>query len=225
MPVALQIQKLSKAYYMRNEPYWALKDINLDIKQGDITGIIGSNGSGKSTLLKILSKITSPTTGQVTGKGKVISLLEAGTSFHPELSGAENIHLNGAMIGSSKAAINRKLEEIIDFADLQPYISLPLKKYSTGMQLRLAFSIVTHLEPDILILDEILAVADAGFQQQCLSKLKLLNNESGTTILFVSHHASQLTAICNKGFILHQGTTTGICDILTIMQDYEKLNH
>lgn len=225
MPIALQMQKISKGYYTPGikEPHWILKDIDLDISQGDIIGVLGFNGAGKSTLLRILSKITVPTAGQIIGYGKVISLLETGTFFHPELNGTENIYLNGAMLGGSRMTIKSKLDDIIDFAGLSSATNLQLKKYSSGMQLRLAFSIAAHLEPDILIMDEILAVSDADFRLKCLKKLKSLNIECGTTILFVSHQINDLNAICSHGFILHEGRTNGINEITSTIHDYEKL--
>ena len=166
---------------------WSLKDINFEIEQGDAVGIIGRNGAGKSTLLKILSKVTAPTTGKISGKGRIASLLEVGTGFHPELSGRENIFLNGAILGMRKKEIQRKLEEIVDFAGIERYLDTPVKRYSSGMYVRLAFAVAAHLESEILIVDEVLAVGDAEFQKKCLGRMQDASKNDGRTILFVSH--------------------------------------
>jgi lipopolysaccharide transport system ATP-binding protein len=184
---------------------WSLKDVNFEIEKGDVVGIIGRNGAGKSTLLKILSRITSPTTGNIKIKGKVASLLEVGTGFHPELTGRENIYLNGAILGMSKAEINNKLNDIIEFAEVQSYIDTPVKRYSSGMYVRLAFSIAAHLEPDILIIDEVLAVGDASFQKKCLDKMKEISEKDGRTILFVSHSMASIQNLCKKGIVMNNG--------------------
>ena len=183
---------------------WALKDINLDIKQGEILGVIGGNGAGKSTLLKILSRITSPTTGIIKIKGRIASLLEVGTGFHPELTGKENIFLNGAILGMIKEEIHQKLEQIIEFSGISNYIDTPVKRYSTGMRVRLAFSVAAHLNPEILLIDEVLAVGDADFQRKCLGKMENISN-SGRTILFVSHNMSAIKQLCTRAVVLHNG--------------------
>ena len=188
-----------------SEYVWALRDINFDVQHGDVLGIIGRNGAGKSTLLKILSRTTSPTTGSVKIKGRVASLLEVGTGFHPELSGRENIFLNGAILGMSKTEIKRKFDEIVDFAGVERYIDTPVKRYSSGMYVRLAFGVAAHLEPDILIVDEVLAVGDAEFQKKALGKMKDVSNKEGRTVLFVSHNMAAISQLCSKAFLLNKG--------------------
>jgi lipopolysaccharide transport system ATP-binding protein len=185
---------------------WSLKDINFEIEQGDAVGIIGRNGAGKSTLLKILSKITSPTTGKISGNGRIASLLEVGTGFHPELSGRENIFLNGAILGMRKKEIIRKLDEIVDFAGIERYLDTPVKRYSSGMYVRLAFAVAAHLESEILIVDEVLAVGDAEFQKKCLGKMNDVSKGEGRTVLFVSHNMLAINAFCKTGILLKDGT-------------------
>jgi lipopolysaccharide transport system ATP-binding protein len=187
------------------EEFWALKDVSFDIKQGDRVGIIGRNGSGKSTLLKILSRITEPTTGEIRIKGRVASLLEIGTGFHPELTGRENIFLNGAILGMSRAQIKRNFEEIVNFADVEFFLDTPIKRYSSGMYVRLAFAVAAHLESEILIVDEVLAVGDAQFQKKCLDKMEDISNKNGRTILFVSHSMSAIQKFCTTGILLNNG--------------------
>jgi len=184
---------------------WSLKDIHFEIQQGEAVGIIGRNGAGKSTLLKILSRITSPTTGKISGYGRIASLLEVGTGFHPELSGRENIFLNGAILGMRKKEIKRKLEEIVDFAGIERYIDTPVKRYSSGMYVRLAFAVAAHLESEILIVDEVLAVGDAEFQKKCLGKMGEVSKSEGRTVLFVSHNMGAVKQLCNSGILLNQG--------------------
>lgn len=184
--------------------FWALNDISFEVKEGDTLGIIGRNGAGKTTLLKIISRITSPTSGRITGKGKVTSLLEVGTGFHLELTGRENIYMNGSILGLKKKEIDAKLEEIVEFSGVGEFIDNPLKFYSSGMQLRLAFSIGAHLEPEILAIDEVLAVGDSLFQQKCIEKMTSIV-KSGRTILFVSHNMQALKTICNKAIVLDTG--------------------
>ena len=184
---------------------WSLKDINFEIEQGDAVGIIGRNGAGKSTLLKILSKVTAPTTGRISGKGRIASLLEVGTGFHPELSGRENIFLNGAILGMRKKEIQRKLEEIVDFAGIERYLDTPVKRYSSGMYVRLAFAVAAHLESEILIVDEVLAVGDAEFQKKCLGKMGEVSKGEGRTVLFVSHNMGSIQKLCNKAILLDRG--------------------
>jgi len=187
------------------ETFWALKDISLDIKKGDRVGIIGHNGAGKSTLLKILSRITEPSSGTIHIRGRVASLLEVGTGFHPELTGRENIYLNGAILGMSKEEIHKKFDAIVAFAGVEKFLDTPVKRYSSGMYVRLAFAIAAHLEPDVLIVDEVLAVGDADFQRKCLGKMGEIATEEGRTILFVSHNMQAIRALCNKAYQLHKG--------------------
>jgi len=184
---------------------WSLKDLNFEVEQGDAVGIIGRNGAGKSTLLKILSRVTSPTTGSVKIKGRVASLLEVGTGFHPELSGEENIYLNGAILGMRKAEIKRKFDEIVDFAGVERYIDTPVKRYSSGMYVRLAFAVAAHLEAEILVVDEVLAVGDAEFQKKCLGKMGDVSKGEGKTVLFVSHNMGSVRQLCGKGILLSNG--------------------
>jgi lipopolysaccharide transport system ATP-binding protein len=184
---------------------YSLKDINFEIEQGDAVGIIGRNGAGKSTLLKILSRVTSPTTGKINIKGRVASLLEVGTGFHPELTGRENIYLNGAILGMRKREIDRKLDEIIDFSGVERYIDTPVKRYSSGMYVRLAFAVAAHLESEILIVDEVLAVGDADFQKKCLGKIGNVSNEEGRAVLFVSHNMAALKQLCKSAIVLESG--------------------
>lgn len=187
-----------------SEEFWALKDVSFEIKQGDRVGIIGRNGAGKSTLLKILSRITEPTKGSIHIKGRVASLLEVGTGFHPELTGRENISLNGAILGMSKAEITRKFDEIIAFAEVEKFLDTPVKRYSSGMYVRLAFSVAAHLEPEILIVDEVLAVGDSQFQKKCLGKMDAVSKE-GRTILFVSHNMAAMRSLCSRAIFLKLG--------------------
>ena len=184
---------------------WSLKDINFEVNQGDAVGIIGKNGAGKSTLLKLLSRVTGPTTGQIKVKGRIASLLEVGTGFHPELSGKENIYLNGAILGMRKKEITRKLDEIINFSGVERYIDTPVKRYSSGMYVRLAFAVAAHLESEILIVDEVLAVGDAEFQKKCLGKMGDISKGEGRTVLFVSHNMSSVKTLCTKGIVLENG--------------------
>jgi lipopolysaccharide transport system ATP-binding protein len=194
------------------ETFWALKDIEFDVKKGDVVGIIGRNGAGKSTLLKILSQITEPTTGEVRLYGRVGSLLEVGTGFHPELTGRENIYLNGAILGMRKKEIDRQFDEIVDFAEVEQFLDTPVKRYSSGMYVRLAFAVAAHLNPEILVVDEVLSVGDAGFQKKCLGKMESIATSEGRTILFVSHNMTAVEALCNRcigissGHITHTGT-------------------
>lgn len=185
---------------------WSLKDINFEVKQGEVLGIIGKNGAGKSTLLKILSQVTTPTTGNVKVKGRIAALLEVGTGFHPDLSGRENIFLNGAILGMSKHEIRTKLDEIVDFSGVAKYLDTPVKRYSSGMMVRLGFAVAAHLEPEILIVDEVLAVGDSEFQEKCLGKMRLVSGE-GRTVLFVSHNMAAIKALCKRIIVLKHGKT------------------
>lgn len=185
---------------------WSLRDINFEINQGDAVGIIGKNGAGKSTLLKLLSRVTSPTSGIIRANGRIASLLEVGTGFHPELTGRENIYLNGAILGMRKKEISRKMDEIIDFSGVERYVDTPVKRYSSGMYVRLAFAVAAHLESEILIVDEVLAVGDAEFQKKCLGKMSDISRGEGRTVLFVSHNMAAVKSLCNRGIVLQNGT-------------------
>jgi lipopolysaccharide transport system ATP-binding protein len=200
---------------------WALEDINFEVKRGEVLGIIGKNGAGKSTLLKILSKVTSPTQGFVKTKGRIASLLEVGTGFHPELTGRENIFLNGAILGMNRYEIKQKLDEIIEFAGVAKYIDTPVKRYSSGMYVRLAFAVAAHLEPEILIIDEVLAVGDAEFQKKCLGKMKDVASE-GRTVLFVSHNMASVKSLCTKGLLLEYGKIKLSDEIETVVKLYNQ---
>ena len=194
----------------KSDIVYSLQDINFEIQQGDAVGIIGRNGAGKSTLLKILSRVTTPTTGRINIKGRVASLLEVGTGFHPELTGRENIYLNGAILGMRKREIDRKLDEIIDFSGVERYIDTPVKRYSSGMYVRLAFAVAAHLESEILIVDEVLAVGDAEFQKKCLGKMGEVSKGEGRTVLFVSHNMNAIQSLCCKGIFLNNGINDSI---------------
>src|SRR5687767_2494641 len=187
------------------EDFWALKDLNFEIEKGDRVGIIGRNGAGKSTLLKVLSRITEPTTGKVFIKGRVASLLEVGTGFHHELTGRENIFLNGAIMGMNRAEIKRKFDEIVDFSGVEKFLDTPVKRFSSGMYVRLAFSVAAHLEPEILVVDEVLAVGDADFQKKCLGKMNSVSKQEGRTVLFVSHNMAAIQNLCNISMVLSSG--------------------
>ncbi|NEO48876.1 ABC transporter ATP-binding protein [Moorena sp. SIO3I6] len=201
------------------EEFWALKDVSFEIKQGDRVGIIGRNGAGKSTLLKILSRITEPTKGRIEINGRVASLLEVGTGFHPELTGRENIYLNGSILGMSKVEIKRKFDEIVAFAEVEKFLDTPVKRYSSGMYVRLAFAVAAHLEPDILMVDEVLAVGDAQFQKKCLGKMEDVGKE-GRTVLFVSHNISAIKTLCHTGIYLDKGNIGYLGDVSTSVTKY-----
>lgn len=186
---------------------WALQDINFEVKRGEVLGIIGKNGAGKSTLLKILSRVTSPTTGEIKTKGRIASLLEVGTGFHPELTGRENIYLNGAILGMTKTEIKAKEEEIIEFSGCERYVDTPVKRYSSGMRVRLAFAVAAHLEPDILVIDEVLAVGDAEFQKKAIGKMQDISRGDGRTVLFVSHNMAAVKSLCTRAIVLEHGTS------------------
>ena len=185
---------------------WALRDINFEVQQGDVLGIIGKNGAGKSTLLKILSKVTAPTTGTIKARGRIASLLEVGTGFHPEMTGRENIFMNGAIMGMTKAEIKRKLDEIVDFSGVERYLDTPTKRYSSGMTVRLGFAIAAHLEPEILVVDEVLAVGDAEFQKKAIGKMQDISKGEGRTVLFVSHNMASVKKLCKTGIVLENGS-------------------
>ena len=203
--VATALTQSKSKIQNRYEEFWALKDVSFEVKQGEVIGIIGRNGAGKSTLLKILSRITEPTTGRIAIKGRVASLLEVGTGFHPELTGRENIYLNGAILGMSKAEIKKKFDEIVAFAEVEKFLDTPVKRYSSGMYVRLAFAVAAHLEPEILVVDEVLAVGDAAFQKKCLGKMGDVSTKEGRTVLFVSHNMSAVQTLCKKIIWLDRG--------------------
>ncbi len=199
---------------------WALKNVSFNVNQGEVLGIIGKNGAGKSTLLKILSRTTRPTTGSLKIKGRIASLLEVGTGFHPELSGRENIYLNGTILGMKKSEIKSKFDEIVDFSGVERYIDTPVKRYSSGMYVRLAFAVAAHLEPEILIVDEVLAVGDAEFQKKCIGKMKEISVNDGRTVLFVSHNMSAIRNLCTSGVILKNGALTINGNIDKVLAEY-----
>lgn len=205
----------------KNE-FWALKDINLTVKKGEVLGIVGRNGAGKSTLLKILSRITPPTTGKITLRGSVNSLLEVGTGFHQELTGRENIYLNSAILGMRRKQVDRLFDEIVDFADIGKFLDTPVKRYSSGMQVRLAFAIAAQLEPDILIIDEVLAVGDIAFQKKCLGKMEEVTKKQGRTVLFVSHNTGAIESLCNRCAFLDGGQIVAVGETPKILDLYSK---
>jgi ABC-type polysaccharide/polyol phosphate transport system ATPase subunit len=207
---------------VNREEFWALKDVSFEVKRGDRVGIIGRNGAGKSTLLKILSRITEPTEGRISIRGRVASLLEVGTGFHPELTGRENIFLNGAILGMGQAEIRRKFDEIVTFAEVERFLDTPVKRYSSGMYVRLAFAVAAHLEPDILVVDEVLAVGDVGFQRKCLSKMEDIAKQASKAILFVSHNMAAVEALCSTAIWLNQGIVQSIKSAREAVSDYSK---
>ena len=207
--------------FQPEDRFWALKDVSFEVKQGDILGIIGRNGAGKSTLLKILSQVTAPTKGEVRFKGRIASLLEVGTGFHPELTGRENIFLNGAILGMSKADIRKKLDEIVAFAEVEKFIDTPVKRYSSGMYVRLAFAVAAHLEPEILIVDEVLAVGDVQFQKKCLGKMKQVGKD-GRTVLFVSHNMPAITRLSQRALWINKGKIIADGPSELIVENYLK---
>lgn len=209
----------SQNHLHASEDFWALKDVSFEVRQGERIGIIGRNGAGKSTLLKILSRITEPTTGHARIKGRVASLLEVGTGFHPELTGRENIFLNGSILGMSRQEIRNKFDEIVDFSEIEKFLDTPVKRYSSGMYVRLAFAVAAHLEPEILIVDEVLAVGDAQFQKKCLGKMEEVGRE-GRTVLFVSHNMTAVLGLCEQGVYLDQGRIMAIGKVSDVVSGY-----
>jgi lipopolysaccharide transport system ATP-binding protein len=203
---------------------WALRDINFDVHQGEVLGLIGKNGAGKSTLLKIISRITLPTTGRISGNGRIASLLEVGTGFHGELTGRENIYLNGNIMGMKKKEIDRKFDEIIEFSGVSRFLDTPVKRYSSGMYVRLAFAVAAHLDPEILVIDEVLAVGDAEFQQKCIAKIKSISKEEGKTILFVSHNIQTIRNVCNRALVLEKGKIIAAGESESVLASYIKLS-
>jgi lipopolysaccharide transport system ATP-binding protein len=218
----------AKSFFRRNgkeaemtrEDLWALKNVSFEVARGEVVGIIGRNGAGKSTLLKILSRITEPTEGRVHIKGRVASLLEVGTGFHPELTGRENIFLNGAILGMARAEIQKKFDEIVDFAEIEKFLDTPVKRYSSGMYVRLAFAVAAHLEPEILVVDEVLAVGDAQFQKKCLGKMESVSRREGRTVLFVSHNMAAVEALCSSAMVLASGVMIARGDTLSMVHTY-----
>jgi len=206
------------------EEFWALSDVNFQIEKGEVVGVIGKNGAGKSTLLKILSQITPPTTGEIRIEGRVGSLLEVGTGFHPELSGRENILLNGAILGMSKREVVKKFDAIVEFAGIQKFLDTPVKYYSSGMYVRLAFSVAAHMEPEILIVDEVLAVGDAEFQKKCLGKMEEVTNQEGRTIIFVSHNMDAIRTLCRRCILLEEGKVKMIGETDKVIREYISVN-
>jgi len=211
-------QAISKEKH--KEEFWALRDLNFEIKKGERIGIIGRNGAGKSTLLKVLSRITEPTSGRISTKGRIASLLEVGTGFHPELTGRENIYLNGAILGMHRAEIKSKFDEIVSFAEIGRFLDTPVKRYSSGMYVRLAFAVAANLEAEILIVDEVLAVGDDNFQRKCLGKMQEVSKEEGRTVLFVSHNMAAITKLCNKGILLNKGKVEVDSSIEKVVDSY-----
>lgn len=205
----------------RSESFWALRDVSLEVKQGDVLGILGRNGAGKSTLLKILSRITAPTTGHARLRGRMGSLLEVGTGFHPELTGRENIQLNGSILGMSRAEIARHFDEIVAFAEIEKFLDMAVKHYSSGMYMRLAFAVAAHLDPEILVIDEVLAVGDTAFQKKCLQKMNSVARD-GRTILFVSHNMAAVTSLCNRGLLLENGQSIAAGTIAEVINRYSQ---
>jgi len=242
-PLALGVHHLGKAYQIgttagattirealieqfrpaatdRSSTLWALRDVSFEIKRGETVGIIGRNGAGKSTLLKLLSRITYPTEGEIRLYGRIGSLLEVGTGFHPELTGRENIYLNGTILGMRRHDIDRRFDEIVAFAEIEKFLDTPVKRYSSGMYVRLAFAVAAHLDPEILVVDEVLAVGDAAFQKKCLGKMGEVARQEGRAVLFVSHNMVAITALCARGILLEQGRVTGDGPASAIVQQY-----
>lgn len=219
-----QIRNLGKFKDEEEGVHWALKDVSFEVKQGEVLGIIGKNGAGKSTLLKILSRITEPTSGKVEINGRIAALLEVGTGFHPELTGRENIYMNGTILGMTKREINRKLDEIIEFSGVEKFVDTPIKFYSSGMKVRLGFSVAAHLDPEILVIDEVLAVGDYEFQQKCLVKMEGVSQKEGRTVLFVSHNLLAVKNLCQKILLLNQGEKISHTIVNEGLNNYLSLN-
>lgn len=219
--IARKPYELFTGHQLKKEKFWALKDVNLEIQQGDVVGIIGRNGSGKSTLLKVLSRIVEPTKGEVIMRGRVASLLEVGTGFHPELTGRENVYFNGAILGMTRKEIQSKFDEIVAFSEVEKFLDTPVKFYSSGMYVRLAFAVAAHLDPDILIVDEVLAVGDAAFQKKCIGKMKDVAGQ-GRTVLFVSHSMDSVRKLCTKAVLMKEGQVLRVDSVDKVVSDYHK---
>ncbi len=217
-----KFQPRQKGHRPKTSEFWALRDINLEVERGKVVGLVGRNGAGKSTMLKILSRIVDPTSGSIRMRGRVASLLEVGTGFHMELSGRENIYLNGAILGMKKAEIRRKFDEIVAFSEVEKFLDTPVKRYSSGMFVRLAFAVAAHLEPEILIVDEVLAVGDYSFQKKCLGKMRDVASGDGRTVLFVSHNMGALSQLCDEGVLLENGRVTMIGSAPDVVKTYMK---
>lgn len=203
--------------------FWALRDVNMEIKQGERIGIVGLNGAGKSTLLKILSRVTAPTKGEIRIRGQIAGLLEVGTGFHPDLTGLQNIFLNGAIYGLSRSEIKKRLDSIVDFAEIGKFLDTPVKRYSSGMYVRLAFAVAAHLEPDILLVDEVLAVGDIAFQEKCLGKMKDVSNKEGRTVVFVSHNLSSIEHLCPRSILLEDGQVAADGPTGEVLKKYSEI--
>jgi lipopolysaccharide transport system ATP-binding protein len=216
---AIKAETEGAAGRLSGENFWALKDVNFEVKPGEVVGIIGRNGAGKSTLLKIFSRITEPTSGRIELRGRVGSLLEVGTGFHPELTGRENVYMNGSILGMNRREIRSKFDEIVAFAEIEEFLDTPVKRYSSGMYVRLAFAVAAHLEPEILIVDEVLAVGDAGFQTKCVNRMRQASSD-GTTVLFVSHNMASLSTLCSRGILLTDGRLAASGPIDYIVAQY-----
>jgi lipopolysaccharide transport system ATP-binding protein len=216
--------KIGEEHHARRigQDFWALQDVSFEVKEGEILGIIGRNGAGKSTLLKILSRVTGPTSGYIKIKGRIASLLEVGTGFHPELTGRENVFLNGTILGMTKAEIRKKFDEIVAFSEIEEFIDTPVKRYSSGMYVRLAFAVAAHLEPEILIVDEVLAVGDAAFQQKCIGKMRDVSKNQGRTVLFVSHNMKAIQTLCQTGIVLDAGSVKCIAKVDDALRAYSE---
>lgn len=225
-PIQTAVEKMKKIMRHSNrEDFWALENVTFEVKRGEAIGIIGANGAGKSTLLKILSRITPPTTGEIRLEGKVASLLEVGTGFHPELTGRENIFLNGAILGMTRKEIEKKFDKIVEFSGIETFIDTPVKRYSSGMYVRLAFSVAAHIEPDILLVDEVLAVGDAEFQKKCLGKMEEVTGKAGRTILFVSHNMNAIQKLCSKTVLLEKGKIAMMGETRKVIEHYLQENY
>lgn len=214
----------SDAAYHKNEKFMALDDISFDVKKGEIVGIIGHNGAGKSTLLKLLSRVTAPTSGRIGINGRIASMLEVGTGFHPELTGRENVYMNGAILGMSKAEIDSKFDQIVEFAEMEKFIDTPVKRYSSGMYVKLAFAVAAHLDSEILVMDEVLAVGDMKFQDKCLGKMSDVSNQEGRTVLYVSHNMNTIKRLCNRCIVLNHGKLIFDGDVSTAIEIYSGNN-
>src|SRR5438132_2994944 len=219
------LMRLGRSGPPRSETFWALNDVSFEVKRGEVAGVIGRNGAGKSTLLKILSRIIEPTSGTAEIYGRVGALLEVGTGFHPELTGRENIFMNGAILGMSRAEIRRKFDEIVAFAEIEKFLDTPAKRYSTGMYVRLAFAVAAHLDPKILLIDEVLAVGDAEFQKKCLGKMEDVATKEGRTIIFVTHNMDAIHRLCSRAILLRDGVMAAEGDVTAIISSYLHETH